>query len=181
MKRSITILPALLLLLSVLPGGAPISDAPMAPEASMEEALLDAASRAGYVFVRGNASHCTVDCKYGVDICMFPWLHTAPPDRDLGTHDIGLGGHTECEWGTCEYPHRHRNCDPQLATTIQLFEAISVRDWAGLRQVIDRYETVAYNAQRQAIQGLDCNGDHIGVHLRAPLEFVAFLEVQALQ
>ena len=111
---------------------------------------------------------------------MFPWQHTAPPDIDLGYHEIGRGSHTECEWGTCE-DHGHRVCDPQLATTIQLFEAISAKDWAGLTQVIDRDEAVAYNAQRRAIQGLDCNGDHIGVHLQAPPEFVAFLEAQALQ
>ena len=179
MKRSIAILPALLLLLLVLPDGAPSLEAPMAPEASMEEALLDVASKAGYLFVRGNASHCPLDCESGVDACRLENRHKTQIS-DRAENELGKGHHDYCITGTCA-DHEHHDCDPQLATTIQLFEAISVRDWAGLRQVIDRYETVAYNAQRQAIQGLDCNGDHIGVHLQAPLEFVAFLEAQALQ
>ena len=179
MKRLITILPTLALLLLLLPGGAPMSDTPTAPEASMEDALHDAASRAGYAFIRGNASHCPLDCESGVDACRFEERHKTMVS-DLGENRLGEGHHRYCIRTYCK-DHGHESCDPQLATTIQLFEAISVRDWAGLRQVIDRYETVAYNAQRQAIQGLDCNGDHIGVHLQAPLEFVTFLEAQALQ
>ena len=86
MKKLTTILPALLLLLLVRPGGVLFSDGPTAPEASMEEALLDAASRAGYAFVRGNASHCPLDCESGVDACGLENRHKAlVSDREENT------------------------------------------------------------------------------------------------
>ena len=35
---------------------------------------------------------------------------------------------------------------------------------------------MSYNVAREAIQGLNCAGDDIGLHLRAPTEFVDFLD-----
>ena len=118
MKKSTTILPALLLLLLVRPGGVLFADGPTAPEASMEEALLDAASRAGYAFVRGNASHCPVDCESGVDACGYENRHKTLVSEE-GENRLGKGPHEECRAGTCapvRIRYRTTRCTPCPST-----------------------------------------------------------------
>lgn len=172
MKRLTTLLVLLSLSLLVLPGATPTSDGATTDIATAR--LLEAASRAGYVFPVGD-DDCLVDCDSLTSYCAVGF-HTAKVSIvKPGENKIGTGDHTLCEEGWCS-DHEHDHCDPQLATAIQLFDAIEDMDWAGLSQVINRSDVVTYNHERKAIQGLDCNGDHIGLHLQAPPEFVAFLD-----
>lgn len=172
MKRITTLFALLSLSLLVLPGAMLTSDGTTTDIATAR--LLEAASKAGYVFVAGD-DECVVDCDSLTSRCT-EGFHTARAEIVVpGENKRGTGDHTLCEEGWCS-DHGHDFCDREFATTIQLFDAIEDMDWAGLSQLINRSDVVTYNHERMAIQGLDCNGDHIGLHLQAPPEFVAFLD-----
>lgn len=165
---------ALALSLTVLPASTP-NAVTTATEVSMES-VMEAASRAGYFFVPAG-TECTVDC----DSNKFPCEegeHQAKPWSD--ENEVGKGDHTYCQIGSCA-DHDHIHCDKQLAMTFQLFNALAEEDWTRVSQVIDGSDAVSYNARRHAIQGLDCKGDHLGLHLPMPDGYVAFLDAEALQ
>ena len=144
-------------------------------EVSMES-VMEAASRAGYFFVPGGPE-CTVDCESAKYPCEEGEHQALPYDDE---NEVGEGDHSYCQIGSCA-DHEHTHCDKQFAMTFQLFNALAEEDWARVSQVVDGSDAVTYNARRHAIQGLDCRGDHLGLHLPIPDGFAAFLDTEALQ
>lgn len=160
---------ALALSFTVLPANTPTA-VTTATVVSMKS-VMEAASRAGYFFVPGG-SECTVDCDYAKYPCA-EGEHRALPYYD--ENEVGDGDHTYCETGFCA-DHKHKDCDPQFAMAIQLFNALAEENWVRVSQVINGSDAVTYNAQRHAIQGLDCKGDHLSLHLPMPDGFAAFVD-----
>ena len=78
--------------------------------------------------------------------------------------------------GTC-IEHGHYRC-PYAEGDIraQLFEDIADEDWSAVAARIAETDHMMYNRERQAIQGLHCDGDHLALHLPAPSEFAEFMD-----
>ena len=134
-------------------------------------AMVDAASRVGYRLVQ---SDCRLACT-GKRACPGPTDRHVAPVTPLPRSRLGTGDHQLCEGGEC-WEHLHTDCFRGSDLTSKLFEAIENRDWEGLEARIAGTDDMTYNRERRAIQGLDCMGDHLALHLPAPSEFVEFMD-----
>lgn len=135
-------------------------------------AMIDAAAEAGYGLVQ---SDCKVKCNSDKDACPgLPARHTAPV-TPFRISRLGTGDHQLCEAGDC-LAHRHYTCFRGSDIVIRLFEAIADGDWSELATRIAEADHMTYNPDRHAIQGLDCAGDHLALHLPAPSGFVEFMD-----
>lgn len=136
-------------------------------------AMIDAASRAGY---RLDQTRCRLYCTDAKEECPgLPTRHKAPV-TPVASRLLGTGDHQLCEGGDC-VSHRHYSCPfPGSDVKAQLFEDIADGDWAGVAARIAETDHLTYNRERHAIQGLDCTGDHLALHLPAPSEFVEFMD-----
>ena len=127
--RRFTMLPVLSLLLLVLPGTTPTADGTTTDIAVQR--LLDAASKAGYVFASGGVD-CPVDCDSLTSRCMIGY-HIAPMRITPSENKLGTGDHQLCEEGYCS-DHNHSFCDREFASAVQLLDAIGTRTGQGCRR-----------------------------------------------